>query len=430
MSPIESFPLGLNGLQLAWESVAVVLGALLLGLGAGLVARRQRRSDDAPTARLHERELATLRRVASDLARAGDVEAVVRTLLDEIGALFEVDFVALTFVSDDGKEASGFLARSKGSDLAWWTDVRVDLQTESSGIASAVFEASAFAVYDVAGSTRVSSRLADAVGAKSAAYIPLVSNERVTGVISVATTAELRAFSTDDLAAMQALASEATIALERTRSTLALGDALERERFLAAIARRLRTELDLRAALAATAEETARALDASRCAVELDGEVVADHGEPDDGAAVLSEPIVADGDATGALVVERARGWTQSEHLLLEAVAAEMALAIRLGRLLEENRDRLEQQTSLLRAAQVLSGALELDEVLQRLADEVARLLHAEAADCYLLEGGVLRCAAAVRSTRRGAPARGPPAERSTSASARARSSPRTRASA
>src|SRR6185437_12588733 len=46
---------------------------------------------------------------------------------------------------------------------------------------------------------------------------------------------------------------------------------------------------------------------------------------------------------------------------------------------------------------QVLSGALELDDVLQRLADEVARLLGADAADCYLYENGTLRCAAVHR---------------------------------
>jgi GAF domain-containing protein len=193
----------------------------VLGLVGGLLVRRRgarARGAGAPTARLQERELASLRRIASDLARAGDVEAVVRTLLDEIASLFDVGFVALTFVSEDGREASGFLARAHGEDVGWWRDMRVDLHSEASGIASVVFEATAFAVYDVAGSTRVSARLADAVGAKSAAYIPLISEERVIAVISVATTDDYHAFSTDDLAAMQALASEATIALERTRS--------------------------------------------------------------------------------------------------------------------------------------------------------------------------------------------------------------------
>jgi len=399
MTPIESLPVGLNGLALAWESVGVVLGALVLGLVGGLLVRRRgarARGAGAPTARLQERELASLRRIASDLARAGDVEAVVRTLLDEIASLFDVGFVALTFVSEDGREASGFLARAHGEDVGWWRDMRVDLHSEASGIASVVFEATAFAVYDVAGSTRVSARLADAVGAKSAAYIPLISEERVIAVISVATTDDYHAFSTDDLAAMQALASEATIALERTRSALALRDALERERLLAGIARRLRTELDLRAALTATVEQTARALDASRCTVELSGSLVTEWGDAADTDLETATPIVVHGETVGSLGAWRrpSRPWTQSDANLLEAVAAEAALAIRLGRLLEENRDRLEQQTSLLRAAQVLSGALDLDAVLQRLADEVARLLDADAADCYLYENGVLRCAA------------------------------------
>jgi PAS domain S-box-containing protein len=399
MSRIETLPLGLNGLALAWESVGVVLGALALGLGAGLVwrARTGRGSAEQTAAsRLHERELASLRRIASDLARAGDVEAVVRTLLDEIASLFDVGFVALTFVSEDGNEASGFLARARGEDVAWWRDVRVDLHHEPSGIASAVFEASAFTVYDVAGNARVSARLAEAVGAKSAAYIPLISGERVTAVISVATTEEYRAFSTDDLAAMQALASEATIALERTRSALALRDALERERLLAAIARRLRTELDLGRALTATVEETAAVLGASSCVVELAGAPFAEWGARAEADERIESPIVVNGDTIGTIAATRtaARAWTQRDTALLDAVAAEAALAIRLGRLLDENRDRLEQQTSLLRAAQVLTGALDLDDVLQRFADEVARLLGAEAADCYLYDNGVLRCAA------------------------------------
>src|SRR5947208_1255847 len=80
MSRIASLPPGLNGLALAWESVGVVVGALVLGLAAGLVwrARGERsRRVEPPAARLHERELTSLRRIASELARAGDVEAVV-----------------------------------------------------------------------------------------------------------------------------------------------------------------------------------------------------------------------------------------------------------------------------------------------------------------------------------------------------------------
>src|SRR5512142_3336961 len=43
-----------------------------------------------------ERELESLSRVAGELARSADIDGVVRTLLDELAALFEVGFVGLT----------------------------------------------------------------------------------------------------------------------------------------------------------------------------------------------------------------------------------------------------------------------------------------------------------------------------------------------
>jgi PAS domain S-box-containing protein len=453
MTSLSLLPAGLLGLSLAWETVTAVLIALALGLVVGVVvrARTSRRASGA-IAPERERELQSLRRIASELSRTSDVEGVARALLDEIGSLFEVGFAALTFVSEDAREASGFLARARGRDCDWWRDVRLDLRTEPSGVASAVFEAASFAVYDVDSSPRVSARLAREVGAKSAAFVPLISEDRVIAVISVATTDVHRSFSASDLAVMQTLASEATIALERTRTSIALSDALARERLLADIGRRLRVELDLDAALETTVGETARALKASRCFVRLvepGGELpvvaqwTASGAKPIGGEssllpvsnlaareqrtvalsdiqeapelrepalggidqlralgawAVASTPIVVQGDPIGVLTAHRDQplAWSQGDVLLLEAVAAEAGLAIRLARLLEENRERLGQQGALLRAAQVLSGELEVRAVLERLVDEVAALLHADGSDCYLYdaERGVLRCAA------------------------------------
>jgi PAS domain S-box-containing protein len=452
MSALDSLPVGLNGLEPGWASVAVALGALAVGLAAGALAGSRLRPASSTALRERERELESLRRIAAELARASDVEGVARALLDEIGALFELGFVALAFISDDGREAAGFLGRSNGRDVDWWRDVRIDLAHEPSGIASAVYDASSFAVYDVTGSTRVSPRLAKEVGAKSAAFVPLVSGDRVVAVISVATTDDFRAFSSEDLALMRTLASEATIALERARATIALGEALERERLLASIGRRLRGELDVETVLRATVEETGRALGAVRCFVRL-GEGEADLpivaqwtapgareliGQPGELAvsdlaardrrtvaladledaqeaagppvgdlrllralgtrAAASTPILVEDRQIGVLSAHRdtPRAWSRGDLLLLEAVAAEAGLAIRLGRLLAENRERLGRQTALLRAAQVLTGELELETVLQRLVDELARLLEADASDCCLYDGGrgMLRCAA------------------------------------
>jgi PAS domain S-box-containing protein len=435
---------------LSWEAAVAAACALAVGLTTG--ALLWRRGWSGAGSADSERELESLRRVAAELIRTTDVAGVARALLDGMAALFRVGFVGLAFVSEDGREATGYLARSHNRDVPWWLDVRLDLEHEPSGIASTVFEASAFAVYDVTESGIVNARLAERVGAKSAAFVPLIVDERVIAVISVATTDERRAFSPEDLSLMQTLASEAAVALERARSSLALQVALDRERTLASIARRLRTELDLGTALLSAAEETSRALGANRCLVQLNGgqaglELGAEWHEPDlasssEGAARLAVSaravregrtvaLAAAADGSGLGVVEPAdvehlgvlgtafvaatpirvldapvgvltvhRGdlpaWSQAELALLEAVAAEIGLAVRLGRLLEENRERLAHQAALLRAAQVLSGELELPAVLQRLADQLAALLDADAADCYLYdrERGVLRCAA------------------------------------
>ncbi|MHB8471036.1 MAG: GAF domain-containing protein, partial [Gaiellaceae bacterium] len=451
MSTIETLVLGLTGHALAWETVVAVVAVLAVGLVA-VVAARTRPGRRRPAAGAGpDRELESLRRIATELARTSDVEGVVRALLDEIGQLFDVGFVGLVFISDDGSEASGFIARARGADVRWWSDVRVDLEREPSGIASAVFEATPFAVYDVVSSQRVSTRLVAEVGAKSAAFVPLIGDGRVTAVIAVATTDAHRAFSADDLGVMQTLASEAGTALERTRTGIALEEALRREQLVTSIGRRLRSALDLETALRATVEETARALEASRCFVRLGppggplsivaqwhgpGEEAAGGGtelpvsnlaareqrtvsfadveqapeltDPELGGleylrslgsrGAAATPIVVQGRPLGVLGVHRSvpRAWTQRDIVLLEAVAAEAGLAIQLGRLLEESRERLTQQTALLRAAQVLSGELDLAVVLQRLVDEVAGFLDAEAADCYLFdrERGVLRCAA------------------------------------
>src|SRR5579884_358453 len=411
----------------AEPSTVRALGRAVAGALLSAVLRRASPERQGPGS---ERGLESVSRLAEALARGADLEGVARALLDELARLFDVGFVALTFVSDDGREAAGHLARARGEDVEWWRELRLDLEHEPSGIASAAFEAAAFAVYDTGSSGLVSRRLAQAVGAKSAAFVPLVVEQRVIGVLSVATLDEPRVFSREDLALMQTLASEAAVALERLRGALALQEALGRERLLASVARRLRSELDLRAALTGVAEETARALGASRCLVQLGeagtpepvaewrdsapappGEEAAERElaaaawrerrsvvRAVDGALWVVVPLLGGERSAGVLSAVGAaeRPWSRGDLALLEGVAAEIGLALKLARLLEENEARLAQQTALLRAAHALSGELDFAALPQRLADQLAQLLDADAADCYLLdpERNVLRCVA------------------------------------
>jgi PAS domain S-box-containing protein len=401
---------------------------------------------------LRDRELDTVAGLVSSLARTQDPVAAGRALLDEVATLLGVEFAALALVGEDGREAYGQVARSGGGDISWWGDMRLDLHDEPSGIATAYFDAAPLAVYDVESSRLVSHRLAEAVGAKSAAFVPLMVDERVIGVLVVASTHDRRAFLPEELRLMQALAGEAAIALDRTRSASALDEALARERLVAEISRRVRSVHDLDTVTRVAVTETGRVLGASRCFIRLGepserlpiraewwaegltpiGEAVErlpvsnlaarerrtisiadirDAPELDDPGlgnretleglgtrAVLATPVLVFDRMIGVLVLHRAEPepWSSGDISLAEAVAREIGLAIHSAGLLEENERRLGEQSALLKAAQVVTSELELNAVLQRLVDEVAGLLRAEAVDCYLLDGerGVLRCAA------------------------------------
>src|SRR4051812_47571088 len=403
---------------------------------------------------LRDRELDATAALSNTLARTHEAEGVARAFLETVADLFDAAFAGLSLVSEDNRQASGFLARFNGEDADWWQEIQFDLEREPSGVASAVFEAAPVAVFDVEASPRVSQRLVKTIGAKSAAYVPLITRERVVGVLSLATTGARRAFTSEELALLQALASETATALDRAQSSAALGEALERERLVATISRRLRAELDLDSVLSVAVEESGRALGVSRCFVRLvrgGGDsampVAAEWHEADlpsldvtghelpasnlaartretvavadvhDASAladpqlgriellhelgvqaVLATPIIVADELIGVFALHRAEAgaWSAGEISLAEAVAHELGLAVHVTRLLEQNRERIGQQGALLRAAQVLTGDLELERVLQRLADQVAELLNADAADCFLFDEqrGVLRCAA------------------------------------
>ena len=390
--------------------------------------------------------------LSTSLAHAEDPEAIARVLLREVVRLLQIQFAALALISEDGKEATGLYARGEEADVDWWTSVRIDLEHEPSGIASSVFEAASVTIYDVESSPRVNRPLAERVGAKSAAFVPLVSGDRVIAVLVAATTGDRRPFPADEIALLQTLAAESALALERTRSVAQLEEALEREELVAAISRKVRTEHDIEAVMRVTVDETGKALGVTRCYVRL-GDLgadtpirsewdapgvepigpaapnlpvtnlalterrtvaiadVANAPELEDPAlggvqtlldigtrAVLAIPILVFDRTIGVFGLHRseAGSWLPAEISLAEAVARELGLAIHTAQLLEENARRLAQQAALVQAAQVMTSELRVETVLQRLVVEVTKLLEVNAADCYLYDArrGVLRCAA------------------------------------
>jgi PAS domain S-box-containing protein len=367
--------------------VALVPAALLLMRGrerSALAAGMGRTIAAEERVSMRDRELEAVTALSAQLVRAHRELDVAKLLVRQVMELLDVGFASVTLVDASGDTARGMYAERNGEPFEWWSSVTVDLRHEPSGIASAVFDAAPVTVYDVAGSPLVNKSLANRVGAKSGTFVPMIAEARVIGVLTAASTSERHAFSPDELALLKAIAAEAALALARLSSASALAEALGREQTAAAIARRLRAEREPAAVASVAESELSTALDLDHCEVVLGGDVL------------VGSAVEVGGDRVATLVTERATPLAPAEELLVEAVARELGSALQTAGLLVENARRLEQQQALLRASQVVTGELTADAVLRRLVEQVTSLLHAEAADCYLIdrERGTLRCAA------------------------------------
>jgi PAS domain S-box-containing protein len=231
-------------------------------------------------------------------------------------------------------------------------------------------------------------------------------------------------------------------------ATTSLAEALDRERFVARISARVRSELDIDELLRVAVEETGRALAVNRCLIRLGphGDIptaqwqesglepvnagrrlavsnlavkrretvaienVETAPELDDASlggrdmlmslgsrAVLAVPIVIFDELIGVLGLHRnAPGrWGEEEIALTEAVAREIGLAVRVAQLLRENEQRMDQQGALFRIAAHLSESLSLSDTLEGLAQAANDALGGAFSAVLMPRGGTLELTAA-----------------------------------
>ena len=427
---------------------AIALGAVplaVLGRHWGerelLVAgvRRAREAEQRST--LRDRELAGVGRLSHRLLDSSDPLDVAKLLLDEVAEVFELDLANLVLIEEDGRLAEVVAAREQGRDKEQLIGRRIELDREPSGVNAAAREGAAFAVYDAETSAVVNQRLNEIAKAKSCVFVPVRAGDDVIGVVFGAVR-QPRLFRDDELARMQTFASEAGLALERTRAMRALADTLERERLISHISLELRSGRDAQEVLPVALEELGRAVGVLRCFVRIgeagraaitaewdaegvrpleDGDRLAvtnlaarerqtfaipdvmSAPELNDATlgdvrdltsrgirAVLAVPIVAHDRLLGVLSLHRgsAGEWASSEVALAEAVAREAAVALDTTRLLRDRERRLAEQQALLKAGEALTSDLRFDAVIDRLVEELRALVNADSAHCWTLVPG------------------------------------------
>jgi PAS domain S-box-containing protein len=431
-------------LRIGLDIAAIVIGVALAVFG--LPALRRRRSAGGASGP----DLESMAAIATAFGGSDDAATIARELLVRVEPLVGVDLSLLFAIDNERRVATGLLGRGSGKELDWFRSITVDLDNEPSGVSTAFFEAAPFAVYDVRASTIVSPRLAQATGSRSAAFVPLLADERVIGVLVVGTTSALRAFSSEELALLRTVAGEAALALDRIRSTAALREALERERFLARLSARVHSELDVDELLRVAVQETGSALDVDRCFIRLgdtedsvpiaaqwhaEGLADMDSGKRLAGSnlavhrrqtvaiedverapelldvggvrtllelgsrATLVVPIIVSEELIGVLGLHRPtpHEWKADEIALTETVAREIGLAIHVARLLRDNDRRIVQQAAFFRIAAMLGQSLSLTETLDALGHAAADAFGGDAAAVLMPRGSDLELAASVQ---------------------------------
>jgi GAF domain-containing protein len=220
----------------------------------------------------------------------------------------------------------------------------------------------------------------------SEAALPLKTRGETIGVLDVQSV-DTGAFSTEDLRVLTALANQVSIALENarllaeTRSALKQVEEVYNEFTRAEWSRTV-----------ATAEQTGFRYQGGRIEMMEGGldmpEVVSAVATgsvstnqakgPDERRSTLAVPVKLRGEVIGVLHIDSndpAKDWQSDELSLVQAVAERAAFALENARLFQDARQRAAKERLISEATSRISGALNIENILQTTAQELERVL-------------------------------------------------------
>jgi PAS domain S-box-containing protein/putative nucleotidyltransferase with HDIG domain len=107
----------------------------------------------------------------------------------------------------------------------------------------------------------------------------------------------------------------------------------------------------------------------------------------------LCVPVTINGKVAAVINTEGSNigGFSEDDERLLITIAGQVAIAIEKLQLLETERLRRQEAETLRQAAAALTSSLEMDQVLEKLLDQLAQVIPYDSAAIFLLEEGMLR---------------------------------------
>ena len=111
----------------------------------------------------------------------------------------------------------------------------------------------------------------------------------------------------------------------------------------------------------------------------------------------IDVPIEFAGEVLGVIVVESFEidAFNSFDFEMLTIAADQAALALKNAHLLTREKDRRQQAEVLYRATSTLTSALELDQVLEKILDQLRQVIDHDSASIFIQEGSRVRAVAA-----------------------------------
>lgn len=222
--------------------------------------------------------------------------------------------------------------------------------------------------------------------------LPLRVRGEVIGVLDVQST-EGGAFTGEDVTILQTMADQLALALENARLLEESQRALDELRVLyGEYARRAWERLGEVPAFEYDRVQVAPVpprTDPLLQQVLRSGQVVA-HANAEEGHAALVAPLRLGEQVIGAIALEEAqadRVWSEDEIELVQAVSEQVARALESARLYQMEQERRRIADALRDMSRVVSSTLDLQQVIDRLLDQLGRLIPFDTASVQLFHG-------------------------------------------